>query len=157
MPNLGQIRRFLEPCDLEIWRMTLRNNRAPPLSIVKLYTSLLLLLLLVFLWDKYYREWCSIKMFGQQCPSSLNILYQLGNWKNPDVMCIWLIIIDRKIVIELLSYRNKFFYEWNISYFKFFRTAFFIELMHCTYASCRKFSLIGHLLVKQAWFNSFIC
>ena len=27
-PNLGQIRRFLEPCDLEIWRMTLKNNRA---------------------------------------------------------------------------------------------------------------------------------
>ena len=29
MPNLGQNRRFLEPCDLEIWRMTLKNNRAP--------------------------------------------------------------------------------------------------------------------------------
>ena len=28
-PNLGQIQRFLEPCDLEIWRMTLKNNRAP--------------------------------------------------------------------------------------------------------------------------------
>ena len=28
-PNLGQIWRFLEPCDLEIWRMTLHNNRAP--------------------------------------------------------------------------------------------------------------------------------
>ena len=28
-PNLGQMRRFLEPCDLEIWRMTLKNNRAP--------------------------------------------------------------------------------------------------------------------------------
>ena len=28
-PNLGQIRQFLEPCDLEIWRMTLKNNRAP--------------------------------------------------------------------------------------------------------------------------------
>ena len=27
--NLGQIRQFLEPCDLEIWRMTLKNNRAP--------------------------------------------------------------------------------------------------------------------------------
>ena len=26
-PNLGQIRRFLEPYDLEIWRMTLKNNR----------------------------------------------------------------------------------------------------------------------------------
>ena len=36
-PNLGQIRQFLEPCDLEIWRMTLKNNRAPLLSNIKLY------------------------------------------------------------------------------------------------------------------------
>ena len=38
-PNLGQIRRFLESCDLEIWRMTLKNNRAPLLSNIKLYAS----------------------------------------------------------------------------------------------------------------------
>ena len=38
-PHLGQIRRFLEPCDLKIWRMTLKNNRAPLLSIIKLYAS----------------------------------------------------------------------------------------------------------------------
>ena len=38
-PNLGKIRRFLEPCDLEIWRMTLKNNRAPLLSNIKLYAS----------------------------------------------------------------------------------------------------------------------
>ena len=38
-PNLGQIRRFLEPGDLEIWRMTLKNNRAPLLSNIKLYAS----------------------------------------------------------------------------------------------------------------------
>ena len=38
-PNLGQIPRFLEPCDLEIWRMTFKNNRAPLLSIIKLYAS----------------------------------------------------------------------------------------------------------------------
>ena len=38
-PNLGQIRRFLEPCDLEISRMTLKNNRAPLLSNIKLYAS----------------------------------------------------------------------------------------------------------------------
>ena len=38
-PNLGQIRRFLEPCDLEIWRMNLKNNRAPVLSNIKLYAS----------------------------------------------------------------------------------------------------------------------
>ena len=38
-PNLGQILRILEPCDLEIWRMTLKNNRAPPLSNIKLCVS----------------------------------------------------------------------------------------------------------------------
>ena len=37
--NLGQIRRILEPCDLEIWRMTLKNIRAPLLSNIKLYAS----------------------------------------------------------------------------------------------------------------------
>ena len=36
MPNLGLIRWFLEPCDLEIWRMTLKNNRAPVLCYFKL-------------------------------------------------------------------------------------------------------------------------
>ena len=35
-PNLGQMRRFLEPCDLEIWRMTLKNNRASLLCYFKL-------------------------------------------------------------------------------------------------------------------------
>ena len=38
-PNLGQIRRFLEPCDLEIWGMTLKNNRAPLLCYFKLCAS----------------------------------------------------------------------------------------------------------------------
>ena len=35
-PNLGRIRRFLEPCDLEIWWMTLKNNRTPLLCYFKL-------------------------------------------------------------------------------------------------------------------------
>ena len=39
-PNLGKIRRFLEPCDLEIWRVALKNNRAPLLCYFKLYASL---------------------------------------------------------------------------------------------------------------------
>ena len=38
-PNLGQIRQFLKPCDLEIWRMTLQNNRAPLLCYFKLCAS----------------------------------------------------------------------------------------------------------------------
>ena len=36
-PNLGQICRFLAPCDL--WQMTFKNNRAPLLSNIKLYVS----------------------------------------------------------------------------------------------------------------------
>ena len=38
-PNLGQVRRFFEPCDLEIWRMTLKNNRAPLQCYFKLCAS----------------------------------------------------------------------------------------------------------------------
>ena len=37
--NLGQIRRFLASRDLEIWWMTLKNNRAPLLSNIKPYAS----------------------------------------------------------------------------------------------------------------------
>ena len=38
-PNLDQNLRFLESCDLAIWRMTLKNNRAPLLCYFKLYAS----------------------------------------------------------------------------------------------------------------------
>ena len=38
-PNLGQIQRFSEPCDLKIWQMTLKNNRASLLCCFKLYAS----------------------------------------------------------------------------------------------------------------------
>ena len=38
-PNLGKIRWFLEPRDLEIWRMTLQNDRAPFVCYFKLCAS----------------------------------------------------------------------------------------------------------------------
>ena len=37
--NLGQIPRFLEPCDLQVWRMTLKNKRAPHRCYFELYAS----------------------------------------------------------------------------------------------------------------------
>ena len=37
--NLGQNRQFFVPCDLEIWRMTLKNDRAPLLHYIKLCAS----------------------------------------------------------------------------------------------------------------------
>ena len=36
MPNSGQNRQFFGPCDLEIWHMTLKNNRAPDLNYFKI-------------------------------------------------------------------------------------------------------------------------
>ena len=38
-PIWVKIRWFLEPCDLEIWRMTLKNNRAPLLCYFMLHAS----------------------------------------------------------------------------------------------------------------------
>ena len=38
-PNLGQNRLFFALCDLEIWRMTLKNNMAPLLCYFKLCAS----------------------------------------------------------------------------------------------------------------------
>ena len=38
-PIWVKINNFFEPCDLEIWWMTLKNNRAPFLSNIKLYAS----------------------------------------------------------------------------------------------------------------------
>ena len=37
--NSGQNRYFFVPCDLEIWHMTLKNNRGPLLCCFKLFTS----------------------------------------------------------------------------------------------------------------------
>ena len=39
MLNSGQNRQFFVPCDLEIWQMTLKNNRASPLCSSKLCAS----------------------------------------------------------------------------------------------------------------------
>ena len=38
-PNLAENRRYFEPCDLEIWRMTLKNTRAHPRCCFKLFAS----------------------------------------------------------------------------------------------------------------------
>ena len=37
--NLGLNWRYFEPCDLEVWRMTLKNNRAPLLCYFKFCVS----------------------------------------------------------------------------------------------------------------------
>ena len=52
-PNLGQNRRFLEPCDLELWHMTLKNNRTPLLCHFKLCAS--------FLSHWWFQTWITVR------------------------------------------------------------------------------------------------
>ena len=74
-PNLGQIWQFLAPCDLEIWRMTLKNIRAPLLSIsyspetVKLGVDL-----------------CDLDLWPLTLTSGMDVTFVIGNnsWKFHD-------------------------------------------------------------------------
>ena len=51
--NLGQIRRFLEPCNLEIRRMTLKNNRASLLCYFELCAS--------FRSHRWFKTWVTVR------------------------------------------------------------------------------------------------
>ena len=77
-PNLGQIRRFLEPCDLEIWLMTLKNNMAPLLCYFKLYASF------------HSHRWIQAGVTVRQCPiwvkiddffSRVTLQFDVWHWK----------------------------------------------------------------------------
>ena len=71
-PNLGQIRRFLEPCDLEIWRMTLKNNRAPLLSNIKLYAS--------FHHHMWIQTWVTVRKRLSWAVTSVTLTFDLWPW-----------------------------------------------------------------------------
>ena len=52
-PKLGQNWRFLEPCDLAIWPMTLKNNRAPLLFYSELCAS--------FRSHRWFKTWVTVR------------------------------------------------------------------------------------------------
>ena len=52
-PNSGQNRQFVVPCDVEIWRMTLQNNKAPLIFHIKLCLS--------FHWPMWIRTGVSVR------------------------------------------------------------------------------------------------
>ena len=52
-PNLGQNRRLLGPCDLAIWRMTVKNNRASLLCYFKLCAS--------FRSHRWFQTWVTVR------------------------------------------------------------------------------------------------
>ena len=61
MLNSGQNRRFIVPCDLEIWLMTLKNNRAPLLCCFKLCASF------------HSHRWIQTKVTVQKCSIRVKI------------------------------------------------------------------------------------
>ena len=71
-PNLGQIRRFLEPCDLEIWWMTLKNNRAPLLSNIKLYAS--------FHHHMWIQTGVTVRKWLSWAVTSVTLIFDLWPW-----------------------------------------------------------------------------
>ena len=72
MPNLGQIQRFLAPRDLEIWRMTLKNNREPLLSNIKLCIS--------FLHHKWIQTGVTVRKRLSWVVTSVNLTFDLWPW-----------------------------------------------------------------------------
>ena len=71
-PNMGQIWRFLEPCDLEIGRMTFKNNRAPLLCIIKLYAS--------FHHHMWIQTWVTVRKRLSWFVTSVTLTFDLWPW-----------------------------------------------------------------------------
>ena len=83
-PNLGQIRRFLEPCDLEIWRMTLKNNRAPFLSNINLYAS--------FHHHMWIQTWVTVREWLSWVVTSVTLTFDLWSWSFARTL-LWSLVI----------------------------------------------------------------
>ena len=71
-PNLGQIRQFLEPCDLEIYWMTLKNDRAHLLSNIKLYLS--------FHYHMWIQTGVTVRKRLSWVVTSLTLTFELWPW-----------------------------------------------------------------------------
>ena len=78
-PILGQIQRFLEPYDLQIWQMTLKNNRAPLICYLKHFAL--------------FRSHCWVQsgIIVRKCPiwvkiddfvSLVTLKFDVWHWKN---------------------------------------------------------------------------
>ena len=72
---------FFVPCDLEIWWMTLRNNRAPLPYCFKLCASF------------HSHQWIQTKVTVRKCPIcvKINIFYPMWTWNLTD---------DLKVVLQ---------------------------------------------------------
>ena len=90
-PNLGQIRCFLELCDLEIWRMTLKNNRASLLSIIKLYAS--------FHYHMWIQTGVTVRKWLSWVLTSVTLTFDLWPWTFAWTLLWSLVIIPENFMM----------------------------------------------------------
>ena len=99
-PNLGQIRRFSEPCDLEIWRMTLKNNRTPLLSNIKLYAP--------FHHHMWIQTWVAVRKRLSWVVTSVTLIFNLWPWPYAWTL-LWSLVItpENSMMIRLWEHSQK--------------------------------------------------
>ena len=90
-PNLGQIQQFLVPCDLEIWRMTLKNNRAPFLSNIKLYVS--------FHHHLWIQTGVTVKKLWSWVVTSVTLTFDLWPWPLAWTLLLSLVITPENFMM----------------------------------------------------------
>ena len=89
--QFGHIRWFFEPCDLEIWQMTLKNNRAPFLSIIKLYAS--------FHHHMWIRTGVTVRKPLSWVVTSVTLTFDLWPWPCARTSLLSLVITPENFII----------------------------------------------------------
>ena len=91
MLNSGKFRQFFAPCDLEIWRMTLKNKRAPLLSNIKLCASF------------HHQMWIWTGFTARKRLSwvmtSVTLTFDLWPWPFSWTSVLWLVISPENLMI----------------------------------------------------------
>ena len=86
--NSGQNRRFFVPCDLEIWRMILKNNRAPLLRYLELCASF------------HSHQLIQTGDTVRKRPILVNMTMNMRSW-------IWIIFMITNIVVWIMILCNR--------------------------------------------------
>ena len=112
-PNLGQIRCFLEPRDLEIWRMTFKNNRASLLSIIKLLAS--------FHHYMWIQSGVTVWKRLSWVVTSVTLTFDLWPWPFAWTSLLWLVIIAENFTEYATKSISKFRRNVNKILFSYYR------------------------------------
>ena len=99
-PIWVKINYFFEPCDLQIWGMTLKNNRAPLLGNIKLYAS--------FHHHMWIQTGVTVRKWLSWVMTSLTLTFDLWTWPFAWTSLLSLVITPENFVmIRWLEHSKK--------------------------------------------------